>query len=307
MFCKYYTKTLVMEIIRKKILYTFNKLSLDFIKELKKQHDQLKVHIGKKYRTFDKSSDKYLEKFWENIPEDVKPMFFIDISSDLESSLIHETKLKDWDLLNELTLAQITKLVSDDNYGIVSNYVYMLYLFAHLYKDTELSEDQLDDIFKSSLKVLGNPDECIVEVIDDDIQNIWNNMTAYKTKVESFDMFENSKIGQLAKEITEEIDIDSINPEDLMNMNNLFGDQSGSPNILGDVISKVGASIGKKIQNGDIKQDDLIKDAMSMLGQMGGNNPFASMFGADFMNDMMPQQNNNKTKQRLQKKLQEKK
>ncbi len=114
------------------------------------------------------------------------------------------------------------------------------------------------------------------------------------------------------------------NPEDLMNMSNLF---SGSNNMLGDIIQTVGTKITQKIQNGEINQEELMSEALNMMGSlntaghgdmmsqmmnmMGGMGGMVNMMGA--MGGMgnvggnTPTSGNNKTRDRLQKKLANKK
>lgn len=54
---------------------------------------------------------------------------------------------------------------------------------------------------------------------------------------------------------------------------------SGENNVLGDIIGKVSSKITNKIKNGEIKQDDLMNEAFSMMTKLNGSN--------SFMEDMM--------------------
>lgn len=92
------------------------------------------------------------------------------------------------------------------------------------------------------------------KAIDDDI-----------TGKAAADMLQNTKIGNIAKEISEELDLSSLNiqkPEDLLSM--------GSNGILGNIIGKVGSKIHAKIDNGELKHEDLMSEAMSMMSMLGG-------------------------------------
>ena len=103
------------------------------------------------------------------------------------------------------------------------------------------------------------------------------------------DMLKNTKIGNLAKEISEEIDLSSLKiekPEDILNMKSL-----GENNLLTNIISKVGSKIHQKIDNGELKHEDLMKEAMSMLSMFGkdakGGGPAADILNNPMFKDVM--------------------
>ncbi|GLC54524.1 hypothetical protein PLESTB_000875800 [Pleodorina starrii] len=98
-----------------------------------------------------------------------------------------------------------------------------------------------------------------------------------------------TKIGSLAEEISKEIDLSKLNldkPEDLLNLTD-----PSNGKVIGDIVSKVGTKIQSKLNNGELRQDELLGEAMSLLGKFGGgmgknidglmNNPmFKSMVSA---------------------------
>jgi len=95
--------------------------------------------------------------------------------------------------------------------------------------------------------------------------------------------FLNSGIGNLAKEISSEIDPTEL--ENLQNPQDLFsallgggGDASG----LSNIIQKVGDKLQDKMSKGQIDQDALMKEATSMMGLLG-----PAMQGMGGMGDMM--------------------
>jgi hypothetical protein len=183
--------------------------------------------------------------------------------------------------------------------------------------DTNNKTEQLDILFNKVVELIAkiqkdsDISEEIDDILDDDIKSLLSKITCKRTKntpnvdKESsgggFDMGsifgeagKNSKIANLAKEISEEIDISNINiekPEDIMKMM----DFSGSNNVMGDIIKKVSSKISNKIQNGELKQDDLLSEAMGMMSMMGGKGGglgglgnLASMFGNNpMMAEMM--------------------
>lgn len=80
---------------------------------------------------------------------------------------------------------------------------------------------------------------------------------------------ENSKIGGLAKEISGEIDVSKLpmdNPMEMFNFANLTDGNS----MLGSIVSKVGAKIQTKLASGELKQEELLGEAMSLLKVFDG-------------------------------------
>lgn len=92
---------------------------------------------------------------------------------------------------------------------------------------------------------------------------------------QTLDKLQNSKIGSLAREIAEEIDfspVDSGAPGDWLDLSNI-----GNPNsFLGGVVEKLSTKLNTKMQSGDLKQEDLLSDAFSLLQSMGMGAPGAS-------------------------------
>lgn len=82
-------------------------------------------------------------------------------------------------------------------------------------------------------------------------------------------------ISKLAQEITDELSLDEKfkSPEDVLNLLN-----TSSPNsILGDVISKVGNKLHSKLQSNEIKQEDLVKEAMEMMSSLQQSFPICNI------------------------------
>ena len=105
-----------------------------------------------------------------------------------------------------------------------------------------------------------------------DISSFLNGMDENKFESE----FLNSKIGNLAKEISEELNGDDLkcmeNPDDLMK--NLLSGEGGG---LGNIIQKVSSKLQNKMQNGELNEEALMKEATNMMGML--NPAFSKMAG----------------------------
>jgi hypothetical protein len=126
----------------------------------------------------------------------------------------------------------------------------------------------------------------------------------------------NGKIGSLAKEIAEE-SIGDINDPKVAD--DAFKNMFANPTQMVGLMHNIGDKIDKKIKSGDIKESELMEEAMDMLGKMKdmpGMKHFEQMFnkfggGKMDLNAMQSQMNSKlnqaKMKERLQNKLKKKK
>ena len=119
-------------------------------------------------------------------------------------------------------------------------------------------------------------------------------------------------IGQLAQELSEEINMDSmgLNIDDNSNTDQLFSNliRGDNPMKFMNLIQTVGKKIQDKVSNAGLNQDDLVKEATGMLSGMKDNPLFSNL-----MNNMNPNananenENSNPTRDRLRRKLDKKK
>jgi len=122
------------------------------------------------------------------------------------------------------------------------------------------------------------------------------------------------KIGSLAKEIAEE-SLGDIN--DPKTADSAFKNMFSNPTQMVGLMQNIGDKIDKKIKSGDLKESELMEEAMDMLGKMKdmpGMKQFEQMFnkfgGKMDLNAVRSQLNSklnqSKTKERLQAKLKKK-
>lgn len=316
--------------LKDKIVYLFNKFYSSFLKDIKESHEDLRKIVKTNYKVIDKKSAEYCEAFSGNFHEYVKEVAHGNMES-----------IQEKEVCNGITVATAISKMSASDANIFWNYVYILLTFAYMYK---LEEDEA--LFENVVKILGmiqhkseNVESEIQDILDDEIRELL--MRAYKTGMDIetikvdvpppssddgafpdiFAGLANSKIANLAKEISKDIDISSLksdNPQDMIK--NLL-DFSGSNNVLNNIIQKVSSTLGNKMSSGEIKQEELLGEAMSMMSLMNaGNNPLMAQFAnnplfAQMMKGMksgnvQPRQDvlrKASTRDRLKKKLDERK
>ena len=305
----------------------FNKFFSSFLKDLKEVDEDLRKLVKVSYKAINKTSSEYCEYVVTNM---------IPHLDKLKSSSFEDESVKGADLAKGISLGFILEKVSGDDKKedrtIVLNYVYILVLFAYM-----STLDDENELFTQVVRVLGfvqakNIEEYDGEkddIIDDDIKDLLEKVREYeitpkvevKTEFPStrdiFGSLENSKIADLAKEIAKDVDFTALKGEDPEDMiKNMFDCGSGN-NMLGNIISKVSSTLNNKINSGELKHDDLLGEAMSMMNIFNdGNNPLASnpLFAnmmkamksgkATMRQDVMKKSD---TRERLRKKLEMKK
>lgn len=273
----------------------FNKFFSGFLKDLKEIDDTLKAKVKSAFKVIDKASHEYCQFYVENV------LSSFDV---LKSGVLQEmhTNL----VCQGITIGDILENLTEEQKVKVYSYIYMLALFAYMYTlDDE--KPLLDQVIRLVSSIQNNGDDYEKEkddIIDDDIKCILGHIHTYGGKStvqlegattasasttgagEGFDptklleSMNNSKIANLAKEISKDIDLSGINtdnPEEAIK--NMF-DFSGNNNMLGNIIQKVSTTLNDKISSGEFKHEDLISEAMSMMNMFGGpgggaNNPFA--------------------------------
>jgi hypothetical protein len=259
---------------QKKVIYSFNIFYLDFLTDLKKYNDESKQLVRKHYKVFDKASPQYFERFQTSLLEHVNnaeevemlpEASFISIKSNV--GVLEESVLKSYLCI----FRALVSIYSDEDETILETVLDVIKTIQDPSQNDEVINHKMKDILDDDLaKILGDlKDLHKVETSEEDDRNVFN-------------MIEKSKIGSIAKEISNEIDISSLpldSPEKLLDISNL----SSSNNVLGNIISQVSTKIQKKIEDGQISQTELVNEALSLVGMMNqGNN---SLFN-DLMSGM---------------------
>lgn len=324
-------------IVDQKICYMFNKFFSSFIKELKALDEGLKATIKKNFKVIDKSSEEYYTLFWGSVKEHLKT--FVE-----GENLSSNEAIQALEIVQGITIGDAVKVLKDSDLHTFWNYVNILVIFAYLYTEAKASsaaaaasagEQETPDVesatssiyllFVKVVKILSmiqnsqDPAVELEDIIDDDIKQLLlkikvfeatnedikiDEPTAASASADFLQSIENSKIADLAKEISKEIDISNISiekPEDVAKLM----DFSGSNNFLGNIVSKVSNKLTEKISTGEIKQEDLLSEAMSMMSMlnggaaggaggvadllknMGGLGGLSSMLGNPMMSEMM--------------------
>lgn len=177
---------------------------------------------------------------------------------------------------------------NEENKQTPSVGVYLLFVkvvkILSMIQNSQDPSTELADIIDDDIKSLVSKIK-VFDVVNDDIKIDETADTMPVPPKDFLESIENSKIANIAKEISKEIDISNINiekPEDVAKLM----DFSGSNNFLGNIVSKVSTKLTEKISSGEINQDDLLSEAMSMMGMLNGGGAGGASGIADILKNM---------------------
>ena len=175
--------------------------------------------------------------------------------------------------------------LSDNNRSTIWEYIQTLFVLG----ETIMSDcDRVQNLIKNFRKIRenmgegevdgdnSNTDETTPE--DQEMIDMLKNLTENKSAEplpESF--FTDGMIGKLAQELSEEIDVNSLNMnmENANSVDDIFGNLMGGENPMKfmNLLQSVGQKIQSKVESGDLNQEKLVEEAQSMMGALHGKNP----------------------------------
>jgi hypothetical protein len=304
------------------------------MKEIKDKNPDIKAKLKANYKVFDKKSSEYIDKMMLSMDDSVTKALFG------EEDIIDNLEILNMEIFVDITVNDVLNKVIENNVesrNTFKYYLYILTVLCYIFKLEDISDEQKDILLRKTVDIMNSVDTDTIkteeemdkyldDVLDDDLRKVlWKMYRDRKLVKESvmkldtedlcgggLEFLNNTKIGELAKEISASIDMSKLNmdnPEEMLNMNNLM---SGSNNVLGDIIQTVGSKITQKIQSGELNQEDLMGEALNMMGSLnssGHGDMMSQMMGmmGGMMGGMgggdMETPRNNKTRERLQRKL----
>lgn len=219
--------------------------------------------------------------------------------------------IKEINLLQELDFRSVwTKDISDNTRENIWKYLQTLVVIGKkiIGDDDEIDEllekfsstgeeaaplgeqEEMLDMLKNMSTLTQDPEEELPETSENEMKNL----------------LEGGIISDIAKELTQELDVENMDLGNPKNINEAFanlmgGGKGGGQNNFFNLITKVGEKIQNKVESGQVQQGDLMKEAQRMMG--GLKNP-------QKMANIMKNRNQSSggaTKDRLKRKLEERK
>lgn len=248
--------------------YVFNQYFLTFIKTVKKNARPLKEKkayardtlnkIHAFYNTFDNKSNDYLNNY-STIFTDFITNTLVDCNKDEIEKWFEDNQ--DLNILQNITLKNVKSILKK------TTILHQFILIFHLFKNTDLTEDNIKNIMEK-LKGTTIEDDLIPEKYRKVVNRIAELAIENKTGF-SMEDIEDTSIGKLAKEIMEDVDIEKVK-KSINTEGDILGALSDPDNGIGNLISDVSQKMATKLKSGELKQDALLKDALSMAGKLPG-------------------------------------
>ena len=272
------------------LVRVYNKFLIDMAMDLKVENAAFKKALKATHKAIDPGSSSYIECAAASlglagVKESLLGVEVADILGD--------ERVQAFEPLPGVPMRAAVEGLNPEGQGALRTYLFVLASLAATYAESKEGGGGNDALIGNVLQVLaavqtGTHNDALEGIMDDDIVSLLERVgeaTALATKGAGGDAeggaegggadgdgggdafmksIENSMIADLAKEISTEIDLTQLgggDPAELLNFANL-GD---SNSLLGSIVGKVGAKIQTKLANGELKHDELLAEAMSML------------------------------------------
>jgi hypothetical protein len=306
--------------VNDKIVYFFNKIFYDLLKDLNNIDNDIITDYCSNFKVKNLESTKNIKLFDSSLKSE-----YLELIIDTDSKNVFDIEeIGKILLFKDFSFTIIKNNAPQEYHTTLKYYMYCLILITLIYRESMNEENEEDSmvLFTNVVNCIRNIEsntsysdiidsiydkniKKLIAFIDEcNVSNLESRESGESSEPKEMpDIFQNSTIGSLAKEISDEINIGDFSiekPDDIMKL------------MSGDIISKVGEKIQKKMSSGEIKQDQLLAEAMSMLGNMGKG---CDIFNNPMIKQMMNNQNmkinesklkNMTTKQRLKNKLDKK-
>lgn len=255
------------------------------------------------------SDDKYVKRFMK------KTLEFKDLITKRDESLFEN----DIYLLKNVNFKDVWNRedIGENNKTKIWDHIQHLYLLGSaMVGDSQKVKDFVESVQNEDEDNDQIPDQNELMDIFKSIQDNKNSEIKESDIPES--IFSEGLIGNLAKELAEDINVNDLDlgiPED-GNVNDLFSNiMSGdNPSKFMNLLTSVGKKIQDKVSEGDLDESKLVNEANTLMESLQGSNPLLNNLmnmskqqQGRFNQEMEKQERQNSTRDRLRKKLEKKK
>ena len=245
----------------------------DFIRDLSKVFPEIKSSL---YRNYE---DCLVESESKSLKDFPKVKRFLELIGDYEK-LIVDKNLEFFDLevefLEEIYFNRLwEKNISNKTRESIWKYLQTFQLISINLKSSEALNAALegDKIDKSALKDIKK-----MQKLSEDVQSKATSEEGENELDQMLGGLMDSGIGEIAKEVAENLDVESMfgsvdensNPMELMA-------QLMNPDKMGAIFNNINSVMEQKMASGELTQEGLKNEAEGMMGQMGENPMFKNM------------------------------
>jgi hypothetical protein len=286
---------------RTQLVVAYNHFLLAFLKEIKAAHPDVRALVKREYRTLNASDASHLEWFASANADALA--VFVSALGEAGATDWTDRRISSVMILRGADVATLRELLDERLHAHVGNLLFTSVLFARLYNEPgALGSDVARVVEAVEKRTYGSSDDdewCVV--LDDDIEalltRIVQTSSSMKTTEEHderqeseptpaaapslddalpkslFDGLENSTLGKLAQSIANEVDVDKLASEAQKNGGGGIPSNPAellSSGFFAQMVTQVSSTIHQKIQSGELDQQQLMSEAMSMMGSLGG-------------------------------------
>ena len=291
---------------------------LDIIKIFPNLEEELREYYGVILTDESSNEDKFIKRYMRKLGD--KKEFISQKNDELFAESIYV--LKGVDFKDLMVHEKVTDTIRDT----IWDYIQTLYVIGETIVSDSNSIQKLVENFKKMREADGNmasltegdageQDEQVLEMLKNLSEKTKNSDSNSELNEE---LINNGLIGNLAKELAEDINLDEFNlniDENSENVNDVFSNliSGDNPMKFMNLIQNVGQKIQTKLSDGGLDQSKLVDEAQQMMGMLGNNNPlFENLLGKAKQNAgsaSSPQNtnHNNPTRDRLRRKLEQRK
>lgn len=282
---------------RGKLVYAFNTFFGDFLNHAKNVDETIKKRLKKRYRVIDRSANAILLEFcraaekagaYEAVADTSSPDAMLETPAVLDMHVAQAMPLRD-------VIAKADGPAKAAVLGDVAMMCGVARLYDELCDEVEGESAVLEALFERLMEAITMSndgreyEQAFNGIVDDEIAGLFHGIlhrVAGASPCEEVDagaggepgmeeiltQMKNSKLGEIAEEISQTIDKDKLaqafsggDGMESVIQGLMTGQNVG---MIGDLVQQVGDRINAKLQNGDMKEEDLLKDAFSLMGKM---------------------------------------
>lgn len=298
---------------------------LDIIKIFPEYEEELREYYNVLLTNESTNEDKFIKRYMRKLVD--KKEFISSKDMELFSEPIYILKTIDF---KELMAKEV---MTDSIRKTIWDYLQTLFVIGETIVSDSHSIKKLVENFKKLRETDGSVAEAVENVDETALANMPSSeqdeqvlkmlqSLSEKTKESSANLNEelinNGLIGNLAKELAEDIDLNDFNlnlDENSENVNDVFSNliSGDNPMKFMNLIQNVGQKIQTKLSEGNLDQSKLVDEAQQMMGMLGNNNPlFDNLLNTAKQNNKpnsgaSTSSRDNPTRDRLRRKLEQRK
>lgn len=231
-------------------LSLFSKTHLRLLNDVRMCCNGFRADIRKAIESFDKKSREYIDVYKTH---DVNDILSLPVVKDVVNFELVLESCKPDDVLHFKRYAILMLVIAKVHEDVLES---VMLRIKHIKDGSQLNLDDLQDLDEDVVYLLQSYSQSYnAPKVDDDTSGIEN-------------LLANSSIGSLAKEIASELDDSDIQQLQRSGSTNPFALLQND--VMGKLMGRVTSKLTSKLQDGQLQHEQLLGEAMNLLGSLGG-------------------------------------